>query len=377
MMSIRRWTAVIVAAAILMVIATGLGVLETPSDTFDADPVQVAEPSPSPSVSPSSPELPEGDLRSALADLCTDNGLEPDGDDWSAEDRVEAFNEQKRYLSGRLSGSTSAEHLHVAALLEIDAASRIELLERALSLNPGDAFLLWSAVHICAEERDASACPLRDWERRLLMFDGQNSESWVRIAANRYQAGETEAALEAMRHAGTAAETRAYWTETIEMIERGFAAGTDYAFPERAGRAFNLAASNLPRYGDYLRMCRDQSVNSVDWAYACSAYGELVERQGKTDMGVQIARSIQKFALEALGETEQAVAVEQRLEDYRKQPKWGDNYVVTERLIVTRPTLFSAWLAAVRTHGESGARAYLAAEISRLLQQQPELACES
>lgn len=50
------------------------------------------------------------------------------------------------------------------------------------------------------------------------------------------------------------------------MIERGFAAASDYAFPERAEMAFGFAASELPRDGDYVTMCKEQSTESVDWA---------------------------------------------------------------------------------------------------------------
>jgi len=146
------------------------------------------------------------------------------------------------------------------SLLDSGPASRVELIDRAVSLTPNDAFVLWGAVHICTEERDQTGCPLRAWENRLLEIDGQNSESWVRVAANRYQAGDQDKALDALRHAATSGETRAYWTESIEMIERGLAAGSDYSFPERAGMAFGFAASMLPDYGDYLSLfvcCQD------------------------------------------------------------------------------------------------------------------------
>ncbi len=212
-----------------------------------------------------------------------------------------------------------------------------------------------------------------------MIIDGQNSESWLRVAANRYKAGETDAALEAMRHAATAAETRIYWTETIEMAERGLAAaGSDYSFPERAAMAFGLAATKLPNYGDFTTMCKEQSLRSADWAYTCLGYGELAENQGKTVIGVSIGRSIQKLALEALGEEDKLAAVEARQQSSRQE--WlesiGNIHAATERLMFSNPAVFSAYLAAVRTHGEVVARAYLTDETSRLLREQPELACQ-
>ncbi len=370
-----------ITAVALLGLAAIVGMLKTSVDTNKDETTEVI---PSLSSSPSSqsaaPELPDEDFRFALRELCASNAEQSGDDNWSPEEvqaQREAFNELKRSLSNRLSVSSSAEHLHLAALLASGSESRVELIDRAVSQNPNDAFVLWGAVQICTEKRIAPHCPLRDWEQRLLEIDGQNSESWVRVAANRYRADDLDSALDALRYAATSAETRAYWTETIEMIERGFAAASDYAFPVRAQMAFGIAASMLPHYGDYVRMCRKQSAKNVDWAYACLAYGELVENQGKTAIGVSIARSIQKLALETLGEVDKLAAVEQRQEADRQKmlDSVGDNYAVTVRLMFSNPALFSAYLAAVRTHGESGARAYLAEEARRLLQQQPELAC--
>jgi len=164
----------------------------------------------------------------------------------------------------------------------------------------------------------------------------------------------------------------------IEMIERGFAAGSDYAFAERAGMAIGFAASELPSYGDYVTMCEEQSAQSVDWAYACLAYGELVENQGKTEMGVSIGRSLQKLALEALGDLEKAAEVEQRIQARRQErlDSIKDFNSATARLVFSNPTLFSAYLAAIRSDGEEIAQRRIAAEIERLLEQRPELACE-
>lgn len=382
MMSARGLTAMVMLVAAVLGLAVSLGTREPPGGANDVEPVHAVPeslPSPSPIVSLS--ELPQAELRSALADLCTENSQSLDDKEqtrYQTRAQTEALYGLKRSLTDRLAVSPSSEHLYLAALLESRSAPRIELLERAVRLNPNDPFLMWGAVQICSEEPVAAGCPLYDWEQRLLLIDGQNSESWVRVAANRYEAGEADAALESMRHAATVAETRAYWTETIEMIERGLAAGSDYAFPERAAMAFGLAASTLPDYGDYVTMCKEQSLRSVDWAYACLAYGELVENQGKTYMGVSIARSIQKLSLEVLGDLDKLTALEERQQAHRQEllDSVQDNNAVTERLMFSNPAVFSAYMAAVRTRGESGARAYLADETSRLLEEHPEWACE-
>lgn len=328
-----------------------------------------------------SAEFPAAELSFALTDVCSNAATDSADKEWTQEEiqaQVDAFNEQKQTLSESLSASSNAEHIHLAALLEDDPASRSELLHDAISRGSSNPFLVWGAVQICSEAIETMPCPLREWERLLIAVDGQNSESWIRVAANRYAASDYDEALEAMRHASTAAESRAYWTEMIEMIERGFAAGSDYGFPERAGMAFGFAASELPRYGDYVKMCEERSAQSVDWGYACLAYGELVESQGKTEMGVAIARSIQKLALEGLGEVEKAAEVQRQIRARRQErlDSIKDYSPAIERLIFSNPTLFSAYLAAIKSVGEEAARKKIAIEIEQLIEQRPNLLCE-
>ncbi len=385
MSSTRRSSAVIAVVAALLVLTAVLGIREPQIDTELAAPVPTTQEVQPATASPAPiDELPEEAIRSALTGICSDVTSEADDKEWTLEEldaQIGAHNELVVSLSEGLSVSSSAEHLHLAALLDKDPTSRIELLDRAISGSPSDPFLLWDAVQICFDSRDSASCPLQDWEQRLIAVDSQNSESWVRVAANRYSAGESDAALEAMRHAATAAVSRIYRTERIEMIERGLAAGSNYAFSERAIMAFDFAFGMeliLPRYRDYVTMCTEQSAQNVDWAYACLAYGELVENQGKTKMGAWFARSIQKSALEALGELESAAAVEQQLQASSQEmvDSIRDYNPAIERLIVSNPTFFYSYLAAVRSKGELEARLYLAEEVERLLEQQPELACE-
>ena len=322
----------------------------------------------------------QAEISSSLAEICSADDEDSANVTQSYAEtmtQIEQYKELIRNVKDRLVVSTEAEHLHLAALLETDISSRVELITKAMSRNPNDAYLVWDAVQICADMADQSDCPLREWENRLIAIDGQNSESWVQIAANRYVAGDADEALRAMRHAATSAESRAYWTEAIEMIERGFAAGSDYSFSERAGAAFGIAATKLPDYGTYVNMCKEQSAGSAVWAYVCLAYGELVENQGKTDMGQSIARSIQKLALEAIGDEEKLAAVLDR-QQLSKQEMWGlarDHNFLNERLIFSSPAIFSAYLAAIRTHGEVGARTYLREETSRWLDQHQDLDC--
>jgi hypothetical protein len=320
------------------------------------------------------------EIESSLAKLCSGG----DGDSADSTQRydettaqIEQYMDLIRLVKDNLVVSTEAEHLHLAALLETDKANRVDLISKAMARNPDDAYLVWDAVQICADTLDQYDCPLSVWEDRLITIDGQNSESWIQIATNRYDAGDVDEALQAMSRAATSAESRAYWTEAIEMIERGFAAGSDYSFSERAGAAFGIAASKLPDYGARVNMCKEQSARNAEWAYVCLAYGELLENQGKTDMGQSIARSVQKLALEAIESEEKLTALLDRQELYRRERSGlaGNVNSLDWRLIVSSPAIFSGYLAAVRTHGEVGARTYLRDETSRWLEQNHDLDC--
>lgn len=381
-MSTPRRLAGLFAIVVLSFLAYVIAQRENPDSTKIVAPAPTSADA-QPTEADTQPPLgfPAEDLRSALTEVCLNATTDPADKEWSQEEiqaQIDAFNEQKLTLSTSLSASSSAEHLHLAALLEDEPTTRFELLDSAISRSPSDPFLVWGAVQICTEAIESMPCPLRDWEQLLIAVDGQNSEAWVRIAANRYAANEHDAALAAMRYASTAAESRAYWTEMIEMVERGLAAGSDFAFPERAGMAFGFAASELPRYGDYVKMCEERSAQSVDWAYACLAYGELVENQGKTEMGVSFARSIQRLALEGLGDVDKGAEVQQRIEARRQErlDSIEDYNPAIDRLIFSNPTLFSAYLAAIRSEGEEAARRQMTVEIEQLIEQQPDLACE-
>ena len=332
-------------------------------------------------TAPSPTELSVGELRSALTEACSANGAESvnkDGEQEEIQARIDAFKELRLNLSDSLSASASAEHLHLAALLSNDPVAQVKLIEQAISRSPSDPFLLWSAVRICSDPVVSPDCPLGDWVQRLIMVDGQNRESWIRIAANRLAVGEADAALKAMQHAATAAETRIYWTETVEMTERGLAAaGADHPFSERAEMAFGIAATMLPVYSDYTRMCAKQAPLSADWAYGCLGYGELAENQGKTETDVAIGRQIQKTAYEALGELEKAADVANRLQRHRRERLSADfaHTQLIDRLLVSNPTMFWAYLAAIRSVGEEAARRKITADIERIIAQQPDLAC--
>ena len=267
----------------------------------------------------------------------------------------------------RLRVSQSAENLASVALMEVDEPrERVEAVTRAMTVGRRDAVVVWSAVQICDRPRRDLNCPAQEWEDELLKLDSGNSEVWIRVAASRYERGDTAKALDALRHAATAAETREYWPETVAMLERALDAAGGYSFPQRAALAFSFAAANAPDYAPYVNMCGQQSRLDAEWAQACLDYGSLVERQGKTDLSVGIARSIQFAAFDAMGDTGAAEAVAARKDEAAREAMSEPDVGRTDAFIFSNTRLFAAYLAALRERGERAARAEARAEANRL-----------
>ena len=202
-------------------------------------------------------------------------------------DSRQAYVALGRELSARLAVSPMAEHLHAAALLTDDPRSQMALLEQAIALGGVQPFLIFDAVQFCSAHRREVQCPLREWEAMLIALDGENSETWMRVA-----------------------------------------------------------------------------------------YGELVERRGRTELGVAVARAIQRVSFESMGQLDRAEQVEARTHAERQSLPTAGYDTNYERLFFVQPSLFFDYLKRMKTEGEAAARRNGRVDVERLLELRPELACE-
>lgn len=263
----------------------------------------------------------------------------------------------------RLAASSDPEHLHTAALIEENPVRRMELMERAVSVNGDSAFRLWAATGLCAGLYEETGCPLQAWQQRLLALDGQNSEAWMLAAAIRLRAGAEGAALEAMRHAASSSESRVYWAETLEMTERALAAAGDLSFRDRVALGADFATIHLPDYSFHASLCAEQSAKGHEWAHACLRYGEVSETEGRTVLGQRAALVIQRVALKALGDQDKLEAAEARYESLQAVMNHAHvNGHRTMSVVTSSPTLFSRYLGLFRTRGEAATLAALEEE---------------
>jgi hypothetical protein len=274
---------------------------------------------------------------------------------------------------GRLGISADPEHLAAAALLATAPGERAALITQALATSGNNPVVLWIAVRICSRGPGREACPVDDLSDRLLAIEPQNSESWMLAAVRRLGRGDDAGALYAVQRAGAAAESHTYWAEMIELLERAYAASTDYPFTKRVASAIGIAAANLPSYGDYSKMCATRSRASPVWAHACLAYGERAEQRGDTAMGESIGRSMQVVALKELDDPTRLAAVTERREqaDAARLEAGKDS-----PLVISTPGLLAGYLDVLAQQGETAALRWSRTEAAQLRAKLPPCAAQ-
>lgn len=341
----------------------------------------------------------------SIEDFCDSAAVEEWSKNMLAEsgDSMEEYRRMQADTAARLSISRDPEHLHTAALLEADLARKVEastgaraadpdssakhsarqiaLISRALDADPGNPLHIWGAVQICmtasAEwNENRTDCPLEVWQARLLKADPQNREVWAYAAVNLLAAGKESGALKAMQKAGALTESRVFWPETVEMLERGLAAGTDWPFMGRATEAIGVAGRNLFNELRPMGLCRDQSEVSQDWAYACLAYGRQNELNPPSELARSPAIAIQQYALTALGNEEGLAQLNARWRQ-QQQRRYEVAQAIGERATApfVNPTLFARYLQLVRERGEAEAQIALDREAQAWVQRHQGAEC--
>ncbi len=379
-MTYRRLFPGISALIALLVVAF----LASQSDLRISREAAETEPPEAPANTPMAGELSTIGISTAgplieLETLCNAEEKAPGNSDLTPEEKEARANERDALLLSlpeRLAESSSAEHLYVAAIFEHDPRQKAELLKHAVANAPTSSFLVWGAFEMCSDSDLAAHCPMESLEQQLINADGGNSEAWSRIAANRFDDGEHESALEAMQYAATSAVSRTYWPEAIEAVERTLAVASELSFQERAAMAFRMELA-YSRSAEHIAMCEDMSGVSVEWAHVCLRYGQLVEQKGVFELNIVLARYVQAVALAAMDDTEGLETVEERMSAHRKmkENEYAKFTPLAYYLIISNPDLFHAYLSAVRSEGQTSARNRFNVEVARLVEEQPELAC--
>lgn len=163
-----------------------------------------------------------------------------------------------------------------------------------------DPLQLWHALISC-DRPGAAACPTEELEQALVAVDASNSEAWAAAAKGRYQRGNRERALAALQQAAAAPESRSYWIETVELIDRALIAATDYDYRSRVLLALGASTYAVNDIWAVQTMCEEASASSDSWGRTCEAYGRLIASQHDTANGRETGFFIQQAAARALG----------------------------------------------------------------------------
>lgn len=347
----------------------------------DAQPASVV----SPVVSPGQKGDPDGHtvpVSDALRDACPDTLERIDAASNQAtsneeiKDQINLFQRTNREIANALSVSSSPDHLYVAALLAEDTTDKIRLMARVLEVAPHDPFFLRGAVELCATTEE-DLCAAYDWEHRMIAADSEDSGTWVRVAANRYGRGDINRALEALERANSTTQTRSFWVENMEIVERSLAAVSDMPFAKRASHALSIAVNRIPDVGAYHAMCTAQSKTDVEWAEACLAFGRMTEERGTNLLSVAIAQDIQNRALKTLGREEEAAIVGARRERAREEleTRFSKYGLYSPEITVAVPELFFEYVNLLKTVGERQALEDIETIILRRIGDSPEATC--
>ncbi|MEM7081830.1 MAG: hypothetical protein AAF465_03785 [Pseudomonadota bacterium] len=276
--------------------------------------------------------------------------------------------QQAAELSGALSQRTDADALLTAAILASDEQTKLDLLLQAIETGTQEPIVLWHAMTRCLRSNDAR-CSTAALEERLLAVDGQNSESWMHIAAGRFSRGQTDDALHAVRQAAAAPESHDFFVDTVRLVLNALSA-SDIRAQHHMSAAIGFAAAGVPSYLPITQMCRDQGQLQDEWAYACAAYAQTSAKQNKTQLSVMISLAIAQSAYETLGDLRLAERTEAQRFDTRTRfrntmplsfgtPQRGFTSNATIDLdgaLYSSQTLSAAFLDAIEQHGELHAR---------------------
>jgi len=283
---------------------------------------------------------------------------------------VDRWSEARDQIIQRLADAGDPEHVMVAALYETDLQRRLGLFNRAIALAPNNPLLLWSAVAACNRGGEKAQCPSHDWLQRLSQIDSNNSDVWMSLAVEQWQAGDSEGALASLQRAANGYENNIYYADAIEMTVRAFtAAGSDLPFPVIAGYAFGNATKMSPNYRGYYELCTALGDTDAQAAGFCLQFAENAAERYHVELGQLVANQLEMAMLNKLGEPDLAEQVLQRRQQTRAEQSATVNSQAIqvekqlEEYIVYGPNQLASYLATLRQVGEVAAREQMYSEM--------------
>lgn len=310
---------------------------------------------PTVSVTPNEPQASETSIR--IPDSCFEQ--HPDIAPPLTPDQIlevrEDLNQRETKARELFKSSNLPQHLVVSALLERNPILRLEKLIKAVATNPNDVTTLWHAFNACTRGSNTDACPVAQWETKLIELDGQNGHVWMQIAHARRDRGDTQAALGAIQRAGVAAEYQNFDKSTAQRFQDAYATTGLFSDYELYSLSIGQGRAQYVRSRKQLEdMCVEEAQESIEWAEACLRYADGVIARDQYLDNTQSAHRIREVALGHFGSAEEAEAdhdaFKTRVTQMEERLKASSEKL--EGLVLANPQLINQLLQNLTEHGE-------------------------
>ncbi len=213
----------------------------------------------------------------------------------SQESRMTSMERRNGQVIAALEKSSDADSFAAAGLLSSaqDRGSSLALIERATTVAPDRADLLWLQIQACDKTRSCDSIPL---ENRLRVLDAANGAGWLGELSRADAAKNDEARDAALVAISRSALVDIYWTTLVGRLSRAVAQTKTVSVREAVEWVTGyLAAQAIPGYGVISSSCKGERLKRAGIIEVCRGIARSLQ-QGDTDitemLGVAIAERV-------------------------------------------------------------------------------------
>ncbi len=264
-----------------------------------------------------------------------------------------------------LQGSGSPMHWLAASILLADTESELalQMLQDLATTEATASVAAWRMLILC-DQRKIAACNSPNIEALAIEADVDNGMMWAQVASRRLAAGRDEEAVEAMRRAIAARRFDMYFSEQLQVLERGFAAVTGWTFPERIIYGSDSIASNPSNLVTIREYCR--RTDSTEWIGLCDELGERIYVEGGETSARLIGIEMRQAVLESRADDDQLAALEQDYLDLKALQSALFEDAGALNLLLNDEQVMRDFISTIDAHGEVEAALLLQERTDRL-----------
>jgi hypothetical protein len=215
-----------------------------------------------------------------------------------------------------MKGSRDPEVLLSAYILEnsVDRQLAVESLRAATLLSPNHPLVIWQSILQCSSAQDTS-CETEELER-LVMRDAGNGAALMELAAVQLKRGQVEEAANTLRSAAAAPAFTTYFLQQAMLLERAFAATTDWNFERRIGTGIGYAAAMPLSFSPVSEQCKEAHSEAAAWSDICARLGEKMYADGRTVLTQSLGLALWEGSFEGQ-QSDEAIRVKRISADFK------------------------------------------------------------